>query len=288
MPRRKFPLFWIVLVLVLASFLVACEDLAATSEESNGQSQPSAPRFSAMPARPANLTTARVSRVIDGDTLDLADGRRIRLLGINTPERDQAYYQQATQYLQTLVEDQIVGIEFDTQTIDQFDRTLAYLWVNDRMVNIDMVLQGYADTYIIPPNERYASVLRQAEETARQAGLGIWKAGQTDLEIRTIFYDAPGRDADNPNGEWIEIQNVSNRDINMNGFTLQDSSSSNLYTFGNFTLGASEIVTIYSGCGTNTRTELYWCAGALWNNDGDSAMLRDNNDAFVDSYSYSR
>ena len=272
-------IFALLSIMFIASLLLtACEDLL--DEESSSSVDTS--NFD-MPARPINLDTARVDRVIDGDTLDLDDGTRVRLIGINTPERGQPYYDDATNFLRNRVENEIVGIEYDVEVTDQFDRTLAYIWLDDNLINVEVLLNGYADTYFIPPNTHHESLFNNAEDTAKSGSIGIWQRGVSGIEIRTIFYNAPGPDEDNPNGEWIELENTTNASINMRNYTLQDSSSSNLYTFGGFTLGAGDIVTIYSGCGDDASDELYWCNnGSIWNNGGDSAMLRDNNGDFVD------
>ncbi len=277
---------WALLSLALIStFILSACDLNVEENSSSGGGVDIS-NFS-MPARPENLETIRVDYVIDGDTLDLEDGNRVRLIGINTPERDQAYYAEATEFLKNRVEGKTVALEFDVEVTDQFDRTLAYIWLDDSLINAEIVLNGYADTYFIPPNTKYEALFIRAQENAKAANLNIWKKGSGGLEIRTIFYDAPGPDNENPNGEWIEIENISSARINLNNYTLQDSSSSNLYTFGNFALDSGDIVTVYSGCGTDTSAELYWCNdGSIWNNGGDSAMLRDNNGDFVDDYTY--
>ena len=56
--------------------------------------------------------------------------------------------------------------------------------------------------------------------------------------------------------------------------------------FAGFSLGASDKVKLFSGCGTDSATELYWCTGAVWNNDGDTATLRDTDNSIVDTFTY--
>jgi micrococcal nuclease len=278
--RRR--LIGLMILMVATLLIAACEDVNEDNDNTSDTIEV------AMPSRPANLDSVRVQRIIDGDTLDLSDGRRVRLLGINTPEREEALYAEASSYLGQLVESKIVGLEYDQERFDQFDRTLAYIWLEDRLVNIDIVLQGYASAYIIPPNERYARLLRQAEAQAQTAGIGLWQRGMAGLEIRTINYDAPGPDNENPNGEWIEIRNISGNTINLDGYTIEDSSSSNLYRFRSISLAARQEIRLYSGCGSNTNRELYWCDdSSVWNNDGDTATLRDANGGLVDTYRYS-
>ena len=94
---------------------------------------------------PVNTDTVTVSKVVDGDTVELSDGRRVRYIGLNTPERDQPYYQEATEANRQLVEGRQVRLEFDQDTFDQYGRTLAYVWVEGQMANLTMLRQGFAN-----------------------------------------------------------------------------------------------------------------------------------------------
>ena len=115
-----------------------------------------------------------VSEVIDGDTIELLSGEVIRYLGINTPEKGQPFSTEATTANQNLVDGQEVGIELDMQTKDQFGRTLAYVWVGETMVNLELVRQGLANIYTVPPNVKYEEQFLAAEREARQAERGLW------------------------------------------------------------------------------------------------------------------
>ncbi|MCG2685827.1 thermonuclease family protein [Candidatus Parcubacteria bacterium] len=115
-----------------------------------------------------------VSEVIDGDTIELLSGEIIRYLGIDTPEKGKPFSTEATGANQKLVGGQEVGIELDMQTKDQFGRTLAYVWVGETMVNLELVRQGLANIYTVPPNVKYEEQFLAAEREARQAERGLW------------------------------------------------------------------------------------------------------------------
>jgi len=235
----------------------------------------------------SGLLTVKVANVIDGDTLDLADGQRIRYLGINTPEREQAGYNEAKSLNQRLVKGKTVQLEFDVEKTDQYGRTLAYIWADGVLVNRELLRQGYATMLFVPPNERYKAEFKQAEQEARQAKLGIWQGSSVPLKITKIQANAPGEDNVNPNGEWIEITNQGKKAVAMRGYLLKDSAN-NMYTFGNFTLAAGATVRIHSGQGQDNATTLFWgmVDNSVWNNDSDTAFLRDTQGGLVDSYSY--
>lgn len=230
--------------------------------------------------------TVAVARVVDGDTLELNDGRTVRLIGINTPERGQPYYDEAREFLRSMVENQNIELEFDVEETDQYRRTLAYVWVDDTLINEAIIAEGYANSFTFPPNVKYQERFTTAERSAREAGRGLWQQGVRGIEIIAVNADAPGSDNENLNGEWVELRNTNNRSINLGGFTLKDEARNTL-SFPSFTLGAGQTVRVYTGCGNNTRSAIYWCAGAaVWNNNGDSAYLRDAQGLFVSSFAY--
>lgn len=124
----------------------------------------------------AHDMSGRVVKIADGDTLTIIDADRVkhkvRLFGIDTPERDQSYYRSATNALSVLVSDRIVGI--DVKDTDSYGRTVGVVYIDGRSVNLQMVRSGHAWWY-----KRYAGrnqPLREAEEHARASKLGLWAA----------------------------------------------------------------------------------------------------------------
>jgi micrococcal nuclease len=224
---------------------------------------------------------------VDGDTVELADGRRVRYLGINTPERGQPLFQEATAANRRLTEGRRAWLVLDTQQTDRFGRVLAYLWVGERFVNLELVRQGYANAYTEPPNVRYSEEILAAEQEARRAGLGLWAMADLPIRIREIHYDAPGPDHENPNGEWIAIENEGSLAVDLLEFSLKDEAN-HIYTFPSMTLEPGAELILYSGQGQDSRDTLYWglSGDAVWNNDGDSAYLRNPQGELVDRYTY--
>lgn len=247
---------------------------------------PTLPPYSG-PTQPGGLESATVTRVIDGDTVELSGGRRVRYIGINTPEHGQPFYTEAAQANRELVAGKTVQLEFDVDTFDKYGRTLAYVWVNGTMANLEIVRQGYANTFTVPPNIRYQAEFRHAEQEAREAGRGLWGGSTVALKILNIHADAAGSDKLNPNGEWIEIANQSDSPVNMRGYTLKDEAN-HIYTFGDFTLPAGGAFRLYSGQGQNSHTQLYWGLenDSVWNNNADTAFLRDAEGNLVDMFAY--
>lgn len=134
------------------------------------------------PSNPhTSKATVKVAKVIDGDTLELASGEKVRLIGIDTPEKDQFYYKEAKNRLKKLVEDKDVALEYDVQPADKYGRLLGYVWLTneknpeqDVFVNKSMIAEGYANVYTIPPNVKYVEVFVQAQKDARKGSKGLW------------------------------------------------------------------------------------------------------------------
>ena len=135
-----------------------------------------------------------VARAIDGDTLELADRERVRLIGIDTPEtrfnsklaRDMkrsgddaatiiAMGKRASDFTKTLAEGKRVRLEFDVERRDRYGRLLAYVYLPDgTMLNEELLREGYAQVYTFPPNVRYVDRFLRLQRTARENKRGLW------------------------------------------------------------------------------------------------------------------
>jgi micrococcal nuclease len=116
---------------------------------------------------------------VDGDTFSCRDGRKVRLLGIDTPELGQGEPgRQARAALGRLLPPgTTVRLERDVASRDRFGRELAYVWTGARMVNESLVRQGWAMLYTLPPNVKHAGRLERAQKEARAARAGLWGSG---------------------------------------------------------------------------------------------------------------
>ena len=121
--------------------------------------------------------TAKVTRVIDGDTIIVAGNYEVRYIGIDTPEvypKLEEYGIEAWQLNRQLVEGKEVHLERDVSETDKYGRLLRYVYVGDVLVNAELVRQGLARAKAYPPDTRYQDYLEQMEAEARQAGRGMW------------------------------------------------------------------------------------------------------------------
>lgn len=122
------------------------------------------------PSRP----TTRVLRVIDGDTVDTDKLGRVRLIGVDTPERGRCYAKAATRFTRRRLAGRVVGYRLGGEQQDRYGRTLAYLYRDAAMHELALLRKGYARILIISPNDRYSRRFRRAERTARRRNAGLW------------------------------------------------------------------------------------------------------------------
>ena len=115
-----------------------------------------------------------VTRVIDGDTIEIQGGDRVRYIGIDTPEIGEPYYLEATAKNEELVEGKEVCLVKDVSEKDRYGRLLRYIFVDDLFVNAEMVRLGYARADRYPPDTKYAELFSRLEFEAKQAGRGRW------------------------------------------------------------------------------------------------------------------
>ena len=124
-----------------------------------------------------------VVRIVDGDTIQVRLGERVeevRYIGVNTPEvhhpskGEEPGGREAAVVNRELVNGRRVRLELDAQSRDRYGRLLAYVWVDETMVNAELVRRGFAQVMTVPPNVRHQSLFLRLQREARAAGRGLW------------------------------------------------------------------------------------------------------------------
>jgi micrococcal nuclease len=145
-------------------------------------------------------STTTVASVIDGDTFVTDSGEKVRLIGIDTPEVDEPYYTEAKDYLSTRIEGKQVLLEGDSSNRDTYGRLLRYVWLDNELVNRELVEEGLALSKAYEPDTKYQYIFDESQQHARAAKLGIWsysknnntavisylEAGSHTGEVRTV------------------------------------------------------------------------------------------------------
>lgn len=214
--------------------------------------------------------TAVLGRVIDGDTVVLADDTKVRLVNINSPEKDVPSYALAMEYLKRY-ENKTVNIERLGE--DKYQRTLARIYSEDgTYINLDIVENGLASKFLVQEEE--LSAFSKGESRAIESSKGIWN--------HSSYYGCLSSEID----KYQEVVTLTNTcpEINFKGFTLKDESRKT-YTFSGLPLSR---VYLHSGSGQDNSTDLFWGQKDIWNNDRDTLYIFDNEGRIVhyDSYGY--
>jgi len=125
------------------------------------------------PAPPS--TSVIVTRVVDGDTIVVEGGESVRLLDIDTPEKGEPCATNATNRLKELIDNREVILLSGTEDRDKYDRLLRYVFLNDTLINLVMVREGWANLYIFNKDPRFYDSFIEAEQLAKAENLCVWK-----------------------------------------------------------------------------------------------------------------
>ena len=123
-------------------------------------------------ASPLFALSGKVVSIHDGDTITVLSGKeqtKVRLYGIDAPEKKQDYGQRSKQFLASLIAGQIVEVE--PKGKDRYKRTLGIVHYKGQDINAQMVLNGYAWAYV-----KYSKIYVDQEKTARKNKLGLWQS----------------------------------------------------------------------------------------------------------------
>jgi len=118
--------------------------------------------------------TGFVTEVTDGDTITIAGGARVRLLGINAPERGELGYAGPKNMLKQLILNKEVILESDGPDKDRYDRLLRHVFVNNTLITKLLAEQGLVHTKYYDSAQKYKKILAEAEAQAMKKQIGLW------------------------------------------------------------------------------------------------------------------
>lgn len=185
--KKYLPLLFSALFLLFGTVLII---LSLPKNQSNSlsiniQTQPqvAAASDTAQPSLSIkNHKLAKVIRVIDGDTIELESGQKVRYIGIDTPETvdprktTQCFGQEASSKNKDLVEGEVVSLEKDVSETDKYGRLLRYVYIGDIFVNDYLVEEGYAYASSFPPDVKYQENFQNSQHRAQSNNKGLWSS----------------------------------------------------------------------------------------------------------------
>jgi len=172
------------------------------------------------------LEKVYVDWVYDGDTFSLMDGRKVRLLGIDTAEMNwddgdpDFYAREAFDYTKEILLNKYVYLQYDQQIKDNYDRTLAYVFLEDgTLLNLKLLQDGYASLLLIPPNSLYDEFFKEAAGKARKDLKGIWNRWN---EINETLPQISPEEAKDYMGEEVIVEGLIDKSHDKDAVLLFD------------------------------------------------------------------
>lgn len=211
-----------------------------------------------------DIEKANITRVIDGDTIE-TDLGKVRLLGINTPEKNKKGYEEAKIYLQ-----QFEGKEVDLirtkENKDKYGRLLRYVFYYGKNINLEIVESGLGHLYIYDKDD-FSEKLKKSEEIARKKEIGIWEKSEDKcsgcIKLVELNHIDPG--------EYVLLENICNFNCDLDRWTIKDDATH--LTVLDFEIKSKE------------KKKIDY-EGRVWNDVGDTLYLRDNSGLLVIFYRY--
>lgn len=212
-----------------------------------------------------------VDRVIDGDTIVVGE-ESVRLLGINSPEKGEEYYEKAKEFLEGLILDANVRLEYGQPKYDKYHRVLAFVFIGNTNINIELVRWGLANVYILK-DKKYEDELKGAWEECIEKNVNLCE--------KSVNVCAECIKIEKFEGQAVVFKNICDYDCSFDGWEIKDEGRKK-FVFGDFSLGARKEVIIEVGEGINTDGVLFWKdENYVWTDSGDTLFLRDGDGMLV-------
>lgn len=213
--------------------------------------------------------TCTVTRIVDGDTLVACD-KKVRLLGINTPEKKEKYSDEAEAFLQERVLNKTVSLLFGKEKTDRYNRTLAYVLIDNENVNLEIVKNGFANPYFPSGKDYFYDSFTDAWDTCSINLCEKSRHPCADCIKLSVF--------DHSN-ERIVLKNICSYDCDLTSWSMKDEGRKS-FVFSEFILRAYDDVEIVVadviGNGLTWIDKNY-----VFTNSGDTLFLRDNEKGLV-------
>jgi micrococcal nuclease len=229
--------------------------------------------------------TGVVQRIVDGDTI-IINNQSTRLLGINTPEKNEKYYQEAKEFLNKTLLNKTVKVEYGRGKYDKYKRELAFIFLESRNINIEMVKRGFANVYILN-EKRYEKELRDAWQECIEENKNLCEKSKDRcakcIELKNLSVKS----------QTVIFYNKCDFSCNLTGWTIKDEGRKK-FVFPYFILEKNKSLSVvvrnkniseienkeYEN--KNDNYTLYWNNESyVWTSTGDTLFLRDLNNNLV-------
>lgn len=178
------------LAIILFTVLSTTSAFLFSQKEPQNQIQPSKSQPQVLSTQTSasqspNSQSVKVLRVIDGDTIEIEGGQKVRYIGIDTPETVhpdksiQCFGIEASNKNKELVEGKSVRLEKDVSETDRYGRLLRYVYLDDIFINKFLVEEGFAYSSTYPPDVKYQGIFKASQQKAQEQKKGLWSSCST-------------------------------------------------------------------------------------------------------------
>jgi endonuclease YncB( thermonuclease family) len=213
-----------------------------------------------------NSETGFVERVIDGDTI-VMNGTSIRLLGINSPERGEPFYQESKKFLEDKILNKKVELHFGPKKFDKYRRKLAYIFYHGENINLESVKKGYSNYYFPAGKDNYYNKFVNAWDICLQNKNNLCKKSKEKCIILEEW------DIKN---QKVTLKNICSKKIDITGWSIKDEGRKK-YIFSTKILFPQEEISLIPE---------NWNKDYIWTKTGDSLIFRDSNNSLILFESY--
>lgn len=220
-----------------------------------------------------------IERVIDGDTA-VVNGTSIRLLGIDTPEKNEKYFYEAKRFLENEILNKTVILEFSNEKRDKYDRILAYVYYKNKNVNLKLIERGLANPYFPSGKDKYHKSFFSAWEKCvnknRKDSLCEKSNSNCSSCIKIDELDFKNQE--------VVFENSCSFDCSLSNWSVEDEGRRNFdFPKNTIILARNNISLIVSDeKKQNTEKIIFWKReNPVWTDSGDTLFLRDNKEKLV-------
>lgn len=212
--------------------------------------------------------TAHITRIIDGDTI-VAGNETIRMLGINAPEHDEFLFDKARNFTNQTLFNKTVYLEFGRDEKDRYGRTLAYVFLNNKDINLELVRNGLANFYFPQGKDKHFDEFHEAWGECINDNINLCEMSSDKcsgcIELKEFSVK----------GQKVVFHNSCNFSCDLTNWGIKDEGRKN-FVFPHFVLESEKDVEIAVGEGRNTSDKFFWTGYTyVWTKTGDTLFLRD-------------
>ena len=218
--------------------------------------------------------TIKIDRIIDGDTVK-SNKTSIRLLGINSPEKGEKYYQEAKIFLESLILNKTVMLEFGKDREDKYRRTLAYIYFKGENINLKLIEEGYANFYFPSGKDVHYEEFKKAWESCIKENKNLCEKSEDICSKCIQLKEFNFKD------EVVVLENSCSFGCELTNWEIKDEGRKK-FVFPEFVLKNNEEVEIIVKEGEDDEDTLHWIRkDYVWTDSGDTLFLRDKNGLLV-------